>query len=257
MPGVAAAKVLKSRRGVGRSPSRYHYFPEWWFVGAQVQTLTSRARTGSTGFYSARARLDGGDGIGLDGRKYHIASTGSSGWITERGRRARSSAAGGIFAPFCAPPGTGRAPPAPSPSARRRLAGTVPARAKYDRADEHHLRRRPVAAAALLPQRRRRSVTDPAREPRLRAITYKPLNKDGWFRATTPAARSRAATSTVPPPAGLPVRQRAATSRTGASSSCRRRTSPRTSVAARMSAGACLPFRAPPAGRRWSAGRPP
>ena len=60
--------------------------PEKWFQGRRLRTpgLTRRARV--DWLYSARGVSMEGDGIGLDGKRYHIDSLGSAGWINKLGR---------------------------------------------------------------------------------------------------------------------------------------------------------------------------
>lgn len=79
--------------------TEYFPAPERWFVGARVATPGLDRKSRIDWLYGARGISMQGEGIGTDGRRYHIDSVGSSGWITERGRRARFGV-GGIFAPF-------------------------------------------------------------------------------------------------------------------------------------------------------------
>ena len=141
-PGVAPAKVLGKPTWLSKVVvTEYFPAPEWWFVGAPVKAPGLARKSKIDWLYSARGVSMEGDGIGMDGRKYHIASIGSSGWITERGRRAQFGR-GGIFAPFW------RAAGLLEEQQRRR---DVPARRRrlvrrrgqaLRRARRHHLRRR-------------------------------------------------------------------------------------------------------------------
>ena len=100
LPGVASARTLSKPTWLSKViVTEYFPAPEWWFVGASVKTPGLARKSKVDWLYSARGVSMEGDGIGMDGRKYHIASIGSSGWITERGRRAQFGR-GGIFAPF-------------------------------------------------------------------------------------------------------------------------------------------------------------
>jgi 3D (Asp-Asp-Asp) domain-containing protein len=63
------------------------YFPalEAWFVGAQVPAPGLSGHHRIDWLYSARGLSMEGDGIGLDGRQYHVAQLGSGGWLTAGG----------------------------------------------------------------------------------------------------------------------------------------------------------------------------
>jgi 3D (Asp-Asp-Asp) domain-containing protein len=64
------------------------YFPslEAWFVGEPVAAAGLPGRHRIDWLYSARGLSMEGDGIGLDGRQYHVADLGSGGWLTASGR---------------------------------------------------------------------------------------------------------------------------------------------------------------------------
>jgi 3D (Asp-Asp-Asp) domain-containing protein len=66
--------------------TEYYPAPEWWFVGQKVDTpgLTRKSRI--DWLYSATGLSMEGDGIGLDGDRYHIADLGDGGWVTDRGK---------------------------------------------------------------------------------------------------------------------------------------------------------------------------
>jgi 3D (Asp-Asp-Asp) domain-containing protein len=63
------------------------YYPalESWFVGRSVNTPGLSAPHRIDWLYSARGLSMEGDGIGLDGKQYHIANLGSGGWVTAGG----------------------------------------------------------------------------------------------------------------------------------------------------------------------------
>ena len=99
-PAPAHAKPLAKPTWLSKVRiTEYFPAPERWFVGARVSTPGVDRKSRIDWLYSARGISMQGEGIGTDGRKYHIDAVGSSGWITERGRRARFGV-GGIFAPF-------------------------------------------------------------------------------------------------------------------------------------------------------------
>ena len=63
------------------------YYPalESWFVGQAVPAPGLSGSHRIDWLYSARGLSMEGDGIGLDGKPYHIASLGSGGWLTAGG----------------------------------------------------------------------------------------------------------------------------------------------------------------------------
>lgn len=182
VPGVADARVLSKPAWLSKvTVTEYFPAPEWWFVGAAVDTPGLSRKSRVDWLYSARGVSMEGDGIGMDGRKYHISSIGSSGWITERGRRARFGR-GGIFAPFWRASGYWK---------NSRGAVTFPLRGGgwYAGPGKRYVDPGDIAFAKgpSRPLRFYRSVAvDPALIPLGSLVyvpAYKPLNKDGWFRA--------------------------------------------------------------------------
>jgi 3D (Asp-Asp-Asp) domain-containing protein len=87
LPATAGAKpITRSRWLPGVTVTEYYPVPEAWFVGKKVATpgLTSKHRI--DWLYSATGVSMEGDGLGLDGRQYHIDALGSGGWVTDQGR---------------------------------------------------------------------------------------------------------------------------------------------------------------------------
>lgn len=82
LPGPRTAE----RRLSGTTITEYWPVPESWFVGQLVSApgLTGRHRV--DWLYSASGVSMQGEGLGLDGRLYHIAALGSGGWVTASGR---------------------------------------------------------------------------------------------------------------------------------------------------------------------------
>ncbi len=178
----APARVLKKPTWLSKTTiTEYYPVPEWWFVGARVTTPGLARKSKVDWLYSARGVSMEGDGIGMDGRRYHISSIGSSGWITERGRRARFGI-GGVFAPFWRAAGYWK---------NRRGAVTFPLESGGWYAGEGRRYVPPsgisFASGASRPLRYYRSVAvDPGLIPLgslVYVAAYKPLNQDGWFRA--------------------------------------------------------------------------
>jgi 3D (Asp-Asp-Asp) domain-containing protein len=70
----------------GVQVTEYYPVPERWFVGQRVMAPGLAQAHRIDWLYSGTGVSMQGDGIGLDGRQYHIASLGADGWINARGR---------------------------------------------------------------------------------------------------------------------------------------------------------------------------
>ncbi len=178
----ASAKTLKKPTWLSRVViTEYYPVPEWWFVGARVQTPGLGRKSKVDWLYSARGVSMEGDGIGMDGKRYHISSVGSSGWITSRGRRA-SFGVGGIFAPFWRAAGYWK-------NARGAVTFPLETGGWYAGQGKRYVGANGIAfgSGPSRPLRYYRSVAvDPSLIPLgslVYAPAYKPLNGDGWFRA--------------------------------------------------------------------------
>lgn len=79
------SKHARGRWLAGVTITEYWPSPESWFVGKLVKTpgLTGMHRI--DWLYSASGVSMQGEGIGLDGRLYHVESLGDGGWVTARG----------------------------------------------------------------------------------------------------------------------------------------------------------------------------
>lgn len=67
------------------------YFPsmEAWFIGEKVKTPGISGRESRIDWlYSAKGVAMEGDGVGSDGKRYHIENLGSGGWISRNGKPA-------------------------------------------------------------------------------------------------------------------------------------------------------------------------
>lgn len=178
----AQAKVLKKPSWVSKvTITEYYPVPEWWFVGARVNTPGLDRKSRIDWLYSARGVSMEGDGIGLDGKPYHIASVGSSGWITAKGRRARFGV-GGIFSPFWRAEGYWKGPSG-------QVTFPLDGGGWYAGAGKRYVEPKDISfgSGRSRPLRYYRSVAvDPSLIPLGSLVyvpAYKPLNKDGWFRA--------------------------------------------------------------------------
>jgi hypothetical protein len=99
-PGLAArAQTARSSRPLAKAGwlhgvlvTEYYPAPEAWFVGKKVHARGIASKHRIDWLYSATGVSMEGEGIGLDGRTYHIDALGSGGWVnghahaTEPGR---------------------------------------------------------------------------------------------------------------------------------------------------------------------------
>jgi hypothetical protein len=99
--GVARAsrlrKITKPTWVTGVTVTEYFPVPEAYFRGARVRAPGIGGRHRIDWLYSARGLTMEGDGIGLDGRRYHLDAPGSGGWVDQYGRRTTIGAARGVF----------------------------------------------------------------------------------------------------------------------------------------------------------------
>ena len=89
-----ASKSGKGRWLRGVTVTEYWPVPESWFVGRLVSVPGLPGKHRIDWLYSAIGVSMQGEGIGLDGQLYHIASLGTGGWVTLEGG-ATSPGAGG------------------------------------------------------------------------------------------------------------------------------------------------------------------
>jgi 3D (Asp-Asp-Asp) domain-containing protein len=74
--------------------TEYYPAPERWFVGRRVKAPGLGGRHRVDWLYSHTGVAMEGDGVGLDGRHYHISGLGSQGWVTEDGKPTAPGAGG-------------------------------------------------------------------------------------------------------------------------------------------------------------------
>jgi len=86
-PGSAAARAIARPTWIrGVTVTEYYPVPESWFRGALVRAPGLGGAHRVDWLYSARGLVMEGDGIGRDGRRYHVAATGTAGWVARDGR---------------------------------------------------------------------------------------------------------------------------------------------------------------------------
>jgi 3D (Asp-Asp-Asp) domain-containing protein len=97
---TAPRKKARSRWLRDVTITEYWPAPESWFVGGLVSApgLTGMHRI--DWLYSATGVSMQGEGIGLDGRIYHIAAPGNGGWVTAAGKRTSPGDGWSAGAPF-------------------------------------------------------------------------------------------------------------------------------------------------------------
>lgn len=69
--------------------TEYYPVPEAWFSGAPVEAPGLDGTHRVDWLYSARGVMMEGDGIGLDGKRYHLESGFGGAWVNEAGRPTR------------------------------------------------------------------------------------------------------------------------------------------------------------------------
>jgi len=86
----AHARPISKPRWLNRVlVTEYFPVPEQWFVGRSVRAPGLPGRHRVDWLYSGKGISMEGDGVGLDGRRYHIAGLGKGGWVNARGRVTR------------------------------------------------------------------------------------------------------------------------------------------------------------------------
>ena len=84
----------------GVTISEYWPAPESWFVGKLVSASGLSGRHRIDWLYSASGVSMQGQGLGLDGQMYHLASAGDGGWVTAAGQSTSPSNGWAGGAPF-------------------------------------------------------------------------------------------------------------------------------------------------------------
>jgi 3D domain len=94
-PAAVADAVAQPRWLAGVEITEYFPVPERWFVGKRVRAPGLVGSHRIDWLYSAGGLSMEGDGVGLDGHRYHIDRVGTPGWVNARGRPTRPTRAAG------------------------------------------------------------------------------------------------------------------------------------------------------------------
>jgi hypothetical protein len=96
-PVAGARPITRPMWLSGATVTEYYPVPESWFDGAFVDAPGLSGAHRVDWLYSARGLTMEGDGIGLDGRRYHASDTGRGGWVDRGGRGSCIGCGGGVF----------------------------------------------------------------------------------------------------------------------------------------------------------------
>lgn len=104
-PPISAAPTPPSKHAKGTwykgfTITEYWPAPESWFRGELVKAPGLSGKHRIDWLYSAEGVSMEGDGVGLDGRRYHIANMGNGGWVTASGKSTSASDEFSAGAPF-------------------------------------------------------------------------------------------------------------------------------------------------------------
>lgn len=102
-PSHVPAPPSKHAKGTwlgGVTVTEYWPAPESWFVGRMVKAPGLPGLHRIDWLYSATGMSMEGDGIGLDGRPYHIDALGDGGWVTAGGASTSPSSGWSAGAPY-------------------------------------------------------------------------------------------------------------------------------------------------------------
>ena len=97
---VSAARIRKIRKPTWLTRvqvTEYYPIPESFFFGRKVKAPGLPGVHRIDWLYSARGLTMEGDGVGLDGDRYHVESTGSGGWVDKLGRSSCIGCSRGVY----------------------------------------------------------------------------------------------------------------------------------------------------------------
>jgi 3D (Asp-Asp-Asp) domain-containing protein len=95
LPTAAGARPIAKRTWLtGVTLTEYFPVPERWFSGRLVSAPGLAGRHRVDWLYSASGLLMEGDGVGLDGRRYHVERSPRPAWVDSHARPTKPSARG-------------------------------------------------------------------------------------------------------------------------------------------------------------------
>lgn len=94
---AAPRRIMRPTWLRGVTVTEYFPVPERWFRGRRVGAAGLPGRHRIDWLFSARGLTMEGDGIGLDGRRYHVDNVGAGGWVDPLGRPASLGGAQSVF----------------------------------------------------------------------------------------------------------------------------------------------------------------
>jgi 3D (Asp-Asp-Asp) domain-containing protein len=95
-----ASKTKKIRKPTwltGVAVTEYYPIPESFFVGKKVHAPGLSGKHRIDWLFSARGLTMEGDGVGLDGKRYHVESIGHGGWVDKLGRNSCIGCSRGVY----------------------------------------------------------------------------------------------------------------------------------------------------------------
>lgn len=185
--GAAKRKTVKTVTKPAWLPRMLvtEYYParEAWFAGKKIATPGIPGRKSRIDWlYSAVGMSMEGDGLGIDGKRYHIDNLGRGGWVGRDGKKASWGSSDKNRTPFWRSSGFWR-------NAKRAVTFPLEDDTWYNGEGKKWIPPRGItfARGPSLPLRYYRSVaTDTGFIPRGSLVwvgRYKTNNGDGWFRA--------------------------------------------------------------------------
>jgi hypothetical protein len=94
---AATRKILKPTWLRSVQITEYYPVPESFFTGKKVRAPGLSGVHRIDWLYSARGLTMEGDGVGLDGKRYHVQATGHGGWVDKLGRRSCIGCSRGVY----------------------------------------------------------------------------------------------------------------------------------------------------------------
>lgn len=162
--------------------TEYYPAPEKWFVGAREKATGISRKSRVDWLYSAKGMSMQGDGIGTNGKRYHIVGLGNGGWIAKNGKKAVFGSADASKSPFWRSAGYWR-------NKRKGVTFKLEKGGWYAGEGKRYIKPKGItfAEGPSRPLTYYRSVAvDPSLIPMGSLVyvgKYRSLNDDGWFRA--------------------------------------------------------------------------